>query len=95
MIWPIPGGNCEIGNARIVGLSGAVRDDSTIAVRPRHLDAFERLGHRANLVQLDQNGVRNPVLDSLAEERRVGNEIVVSDKLDLIAKLFRNLLASR
>ena len=43
-------GDGKIGNARIVGLTRAVRDDSAVAVFARHLNAFKRLGHSTNLV---------------------------------------------
>ena len=57
-----------------------------------HLDCFKCLGNRSDLVELDKNTVAAAELDSLAKPLGVGNKEVISDKLNLIAKLLGQLL---
>ena len=52
-----------------------------------HLDGVERLGERADLVDLDQNRVGNARLDALLQELRVGHEQIVADQLEFVAEL--------
>src|SRR5450830_1270037 len=77
----------EIGDGRILGLSGAVRDHRRVAVLARQLDAVERLGERADLVQLDQDRVGDLALDTELQALDVGHEDVVADKLELVSQL--------
>ena len=51
------------------------------ASRARH--RFERLGERADLVDLDQHRVRDARRDAAIETFDVGDEEVVADELDL------------
>ena len=53
----------------------------------RHRDGFHRLGQRADLVDLDQDGVGEAVLDALGQALGVGDEEIVADELDLLAEL--------
>ena len=64
---------CEM----IVGVAGVTR----------HADRVERFGDRADLIELDQNGVRHVFVDAAAENRRVGDEDVVPDELHTRAQL--------
>src|ERR1019366_6013237 len=61
-------GDREIGDERVLGLAASMRNDGLIAVHARHLDRLEGLGHGADLVQLDQDRVRDILLDAAAEE---------------------------
>ena len=53
-----------------------------------HVDRIERLGERADLVQLDEDGVGGVLLDALGEALRIGDEQVVANEVDLAAELF-------
>ena len=54
--------------------------------------ASKRLGHGADLVQLDQNRIGDALLDAALEDRRVGDEDVVAHELDLVAQRVRQPL---
>src|SRR5437762_327992 len=58
------GGNGEIGNECVFRLARTVRDDRLVTVRFRHLDRLEGFGERADLIELDQNRVRDIRFDS-------------------------------
>ena len=47
----------------------------------RRLDRVERLGERADLVHLDQDGVGDAALDPLAQALAICDEEVVADQL--------------
>src|SRR5690606_13398811 len=55
-------------------------------------DAVERLGHGPDLVQLDQDRVRDALLDALLQARGARDEQVVADELQLLAELLREEL---
>ena len=58
-----------------------------------HLDGLKGLGHRADLVQLDEDGVARAQRDALGQTLSVGDEQVVAHQLDLIAQLAGHLLS--
>ena len=60
-----------------------------------HLDGFQGLGDRANLVQLDQDGVARTQLDALCQTLGVGHKQVVAHQLHLAAQLAGHLLPAR
>jgi hypothetical protein len=64
-------------------------------VRARERDRVERLGECPDLVDLDQDRVRYPLLDAPVEALDVGDEEIVSDQLDTIAEPLRELLPAR
>src|ERR1043165_7534089 len=86
------GGDGEVGDEGVFGLAGAVRDDGGAPGAARKLDAVERLGERADLVDLDENRVGDAQLDAFAQELRVGDEEVVADELYARAQLVRQKL---
>jgi hypothetical protein len=53
----------------------------------RHIDGVQRLGQRADLVDLDQQRVGQPLLDPHRQALGVGDEQVVAHQLDLVADL--------
>src|SRR4029079_6608560 len=59
-----PGPDDEVGDRRVLGLARAVRDDGGPSRGARHLDRVERLGQRADLVELDEDGVRGGQLET-------------------------------
>ena len=85
----------QIGDERVFGLARAVRHDAGVAGAKRHLHAVERLGQRADLVDLDEHAVRDAVLDAVRQDRAVGHEHVVADELDLAAEALRDRRSSR
>src|SRR6476620_3430605 len=58
----------EIGDERILRLAGAMRDNRGETVSLRQFDAIQRFRERADLIDLDQNRIRNPEIDSLLQE---------------------------
>ena len=61
-------------------------DDGGVAGALGHLDGFEGLGQRADLVDLDQDRVGDASLDAFLEDLRVGDVQVVAHQLDLLAQ---------
>ena len=59
--------------------------DASVAGLLGSLDGLERLGERANLVDLDQDRIGGAQLDALLEALGVGDEQVVAHQLHLIA----------
>jgi hypothetical protein len=49
-----------------------------VARPARQVDRIEGLAQRADLVDLDQDRVRDPALDPLLEDSRVGDEEIVA-----------------
>ena len=58
----------------------------------RHLDGLQRLGNRADLVQLDEDRVAAAQANALGQALGVRDEQVVADQLDLAAQLLRHVL---
>ena len=75
----------DVGDRGVLGFAGAVRGDGRVAGAVGHLDGVERLGERADLVDLDEDRVGGAELDALFEVLDVGDEEVVADELALAA----------
>ena len=73
---------------------GAVGDDGAVARALGQLDGLERLGQRADLVDLDEDRVGEPLADALLQDRRVGDEEVVAHELHARAEPPRSAPAS-
>src|SRR5829696_3559480 len=56
-------GDDEVADRRVLGLAGAVGHDGGPSGAPREVDRVDRLGERPDLVELDQDGVRGPLVD--------------------------------
>ena len=82
---PAVGGDGEIGDGGIFRLARAVRHHRGVAGLVRHLDGGQRLGQRADLVDLDQDRIGDAVLDALRQPLDIGDEQIVADELDLVA----------
>src|SRR4051794_14257238 len=76
-----PGGNGQIRNCRVLGLAAAMADDRAPTVALRRGDYVERLGKRADLVELHQDGVGAALEEPARHALRVGHEEVVTDEL--------------
>jgi hypothetical protein len=63
------GSHREVGDARVVGFARTMRDDRAVSVFTGNLNAFERFRQSADLVQLDQNGIGDPIFDALTKDR--------------------------
>ncbi len=63
-----------------------MRNHRRVAIAPCKVDRSERLGQRANLVDLDENRVGDILVDALGEDRRVGDKNVVANQLNRSAK---------
>ncbi len=70
----------------VFGLAAAVADDAGVAEAAGQLDGFEGLADRADLVDLDEDGVGDLLLDSLLEALGIGDEEIVAYELDLVAE---------
>jgi len=60
----------DIGDRRVLGLTGTMRDHRGVAGLLGHLDGVERLGERTDLVDLDENRVGHALFDALPKETR-------------------------
>jgi hypothetical protein len=83
---PAAHGHGEVGQEGVLGFAGAVRDDVAPAGLLAHLDRLDGLGHRADLIELDEHGVGGLLLDAAGDELGVGHVEVVADDLDLVAQ---------
>ena len=81
------GGDGDVGDGAVLGLAGAVAEHGGVGVFLRHFHGVEGLGERADLVDLDEDGVGHAELDALGEELGVGDEEVVADELGGLAEL--------
>ena len=61
----------------------------------RQLDRLDRLGERADLVQLDQDRVRRVELDGLGDPLGVRDQQIVADQLDPVAEPLAQVLPAR
>ena len=67
-------------------LTGTMRSNSCVTGLVSHLNCFQCLRHRTNLIQLNQDGVSAAHLDTLGQALRIGNEQVVANQLYLVAQ---------
>ncbi len=78
-------GHGDVGDGRVFGLAGAVRNDGGVAGAVGHLDGVQRLGQGADLVDLDEDGVADMLLNAGGQTLDVGDEQVVADQLHAVA----------
>src|SRR3972149_6351562 len=86
LVCPTPVGHREVRDEGVLGFARAVRDDGAVAAALGEVDALEGLGERADLVQLDEDRVGDPLLDPAREALDVGDEDVVADDRAAVAK---------
>ena len=82
LIWPVPIATTR--SAMVVSSVSPERCETT-ADQPRaarERDRFDRLGQRADLVELDEDGVRRVLLDRPGDPLGVRDQQVVADELD-------------
>src|ERR1700689_1504420 len=72
----------EVGDEGVGSLAGTVGDELGVSGVPADGHGLERLGHGADLVDLDQRGIGDAGRDGRADDFGVGDEDVVADELD-------------
>ena len=92
LIWPAPVATAR--SAIVVSSVSPERWEMThaVAVRARELDRLERLGQRADLVDLDEDRVRDALVDPALQALDVRHEEVVADELEPVAEPLRQRL---
>src|SRR4030095_11939841 len=86
------GRNREVRDRRILRFPATVRDHGPVAGCLCGAYGFERLGECADLVELDQDRVRDLLLDAFRQQPRIGHEEIVPDELHAIAESLCELL---
>src|SRR5579862_6404556 len=84
---PGPERDGEVRDRRVLGLAGAMGDHRAVTVLLREVHRVDRLGERADLVHLHEDGVGDAALDTELQPLGVRYEDVVTDELDPIAEL--------
>src|SRR5579872_1537627 len=74
--------NGQVGDRRVLALARPMRDDRRVARLPGELHGRERLRQTPDLVDLDEDRVRDALLDPLPEDLLVRDEDVVAHELD-------------
>ena len=87
------GGDREIGDGGVLGLAGTVRHHRGVAGLVGHFHGGQRLGQRADLVDLDQDRVGEATLDTLAEGIKAGRANSILIKVNQIGTLTETLAA--
>src|SRR5690606_28938855 len=80
------GGDGEVGDEGVGGLSGAVGDHLRVDGLAADGEGVESFGDGADLVDLDQGGVADVLADGVADDGGVGDEDVVADELGPVAE---------
>ena len=70
LIWPAVGRHGDVGDGRVFGFAGAMADDGGVVVVLGQFDGVERLGERADLVDLDEDRVGRAGINALLQELR-------------------------
>src|SRR5438552_541295 len=81
----------EVRDERVLRLTRAVRDHRAVAVPAGQLDALQRLRECPDLVDFDQNRVRDVLFDAARESFDVGAKEIVSHKLHPLVQTLREL----
>src|SRR5690606_2120234 len=85
----------QVGNGAVLGFTRTVGNYRGVTGRLGHLNGFQGLGQRANLVELDQDRVADALVDAFLENLGVGHEQVVTDQLYLLTDLVGQHLPAR
>src|SRR5450631_1191578 len=71
-------GHRKISDESVFRFAGAVRHDGGIAVAAAEIDGFEGLGERADLVDLDENGIGCTLFNAALQALDVGDEKIIA-----------------
>lgn len=72
----------KIRDERILRLSGSMGDDRAITCGPGQPDRGERFRHGADLIQLDEDGIRDLFLNPSLKQFWIRDKIIVTQELD-------------
>jgi hypothetical protein len=86
------GCHAEISNCGIVGLAGTRGHDRGIVMCVGEFYAPQGLGHGANLVQVDKNGICDAFGNASLEDFRIRYKNIVANQLNPVAKALRERL---
>lgn len=84
----------DIRNRRIFSFTGTVGNDAGIARLLRHFDSVKGFCQRTDLVDLDQDRVRDALFNAFLQDCRVRNEQIVTDQLNLASQLVCQFLSA-
>ena len=89
LIWPVPRATAR--SAIVLSSVSPLRwlEMLRVAVAMGQLDGVDRLGQRADLVDLDEDAVGDPLVDAALQPLDVGDEQVVADELHAVARAAR------
>jgi hypothetical protein len=79
----------KIRDRRVLSLAGAMRYHAGILSIAGNPDRFKRFCQSADLIQFDQNRIRDALLDRPADDVGIGHKDVIANELDTFAKFTR------
>src|SRR6202042_2865762 len=77
-------GYCQVRDERIFGLAAAVRNDRVESRFAPQFDCVDGLGNSSDLIQLDQDRVRNAFIDAARQTLGIRYEQIVANELNLL-----------
>ena len=81
----------EVTNEVVLGLTGAVRDHDAPASPLGHVAGLDGLSDRADLINLEQEGIAELLVNTGLDALGVGNEEIITDNLDTVTDLLGHL----
>src|SRR5690554_6073479 len=81
------GSHRQVSNSGIFSFTGTVGNHRRVAGVLSHFDGIQSFRQATDLVELDQDGVTNTLLDTLLQDLGVGYEQVITHQLHLAAQL--------
>src|SRR5690606_38029270 len=85
----------QVGNGAVLGFTRTVGNYRGVTGGLGHLDGFQGLGQRANLVELDQDRVAGALVDAFPDNLGVSHEQCVTDQLYLLSDLVGHNVPAR
>jgi hypothetical protein len=81
----------QIRDEGVLGFARPVGDEAAVAIARRQFHRVQRFRHRADLIQLDEDGVADSLVDSLLKDLRIRAEDIVAHQLDLAPESDRQI----
>src|SRR6266404_7115298 len=72
----------KIRDKGVFSFAGTMRNNGVITGHASQFDGIDGFGDAANLVQLDQNGVGNSIVNATRQPFRVGDKQIVANQLN-------------
>ena len=88
-------GHGDVGDGGVFGFTRAVRDDRGVRLASAMAMASQGFAQRTDLVDLDQDGVGDALVDAVLEDLRIGHEQIVTDQLHRPCRGDRSTASSR